>query len=880
MRVELNRKLAKLQAEAKARDSKTPSESRASLLQQLGTLFATAGRNDEALVVVKEALGIVDKARLNGSPVDAQLRLDLADRVFEAQHYDEALSLYRTATATIERTHGISSRIYWRARERFGLSAGAIGNYELARREVFTVLAYRQNQAEENSENTGDLISIYLSIARIEGVAGRVDRVHSVIKEAHNRALFLGDDSVMADVFHEMGKMHASQGDLDNGLDYLEGAYRLRCGCLGSKHPTTLLSKLGVAALLIALGRLEEARASLILVRNNAAHDPYNPVNWDSCMAELLLRKGKPQKALRYYRRTLERADLLSHAQRVTMGHGAVLVAIKAGDLTKAVKYAHAALKVAVECWENVLGHGSELDRLGWMISTDVVSMCAAVAAYDSTPLTKVILRFKAAVADSVAEDVRFIANSELAQKIEGARQALRKVELDTTSSDEGFSSARTELDRMESMRAAERARSRKLFNAASIGALRSAVGTNRILVEYVRFNRRDADHRYREWLGALVISKDCPPAWVDLGPTEGSGGVFTKLAAFVLLLRSRTLPSDSEFRDAGLALHDAVWLPVSKMFGNAMEEVVVSPDGFLHQLSFAALWSGACFLGEGIRFRYVTSGRRLLNHFPKEPELGTGVIVVSPDFDRGATAGCATDSAQRLSSQVIDWLRLRGDGNLPEAYPPLPGTRNEGDRVALLWRKNGIAKVKVFQGRKATKSNLTGIRRPQFLHIATHGQLHIVGKGFSENQLLHPWLALSGANRTLSRIRDGKKPATPDDGLLRADEIRSLDLAGTQLVVLSACDSGMGSSIALEGAYSFRRAFQEAGARFLLQALWTVNDVRTAEFMPQFYQGVFQGRDPVRALHEVQSEALESSRRASGPALAARLYGGFVMSA
>ena len=114
---------------------------------------------------------------------------------------------------------------------------------------------------------------------------------------------------------------------------------------------------------------------------------------------------------------------------------------------------------------------------------------------------------------------------------------------------------------------------------------------------------------------------------------------------------------------------------------------------------------------------------------------------------------------------------------------------------------------------------------------------------------------------------------------MLTAQEAAALDLDGTWLVVLSACDTGGGEARAGEGVLGLRRGFAEAGARNLLMTLWTADDAATADLMEAFYQQALQSGDAPGALARVQRSSLEDLRRREGLSEAVRQAGPFILS-
>ena len=191
--------------------------------------------------------------------------------------------------------------------------------------------------------------------------------------------------------------------------------------------------------------------------------------------------------------------------------------------------------------------------------------------------------------------------------------------------------------------------------------------------------------------------------------------------------------------------------------------------------------------------------------------------------------------------------------------FPRLPGTREEGEQVA------GLLGIRPWLEGDALEARLKERRSPRVLHLATHGffltdqerdpnkesrAMEMMGAEagsfgrlsgpLPENPLLRSGLALAGAQTWL----DGKPlPPEAEDGLLTAEDVAGLDLLDTELVVLSACETGLGEVRTGEGVFGLRRAFVVAGARTLVMSLWKVPDEQTRELMIDFYRRVLTGR-------------------------------------
>ncbi len=312
---------------------------------------------------------------------------------------------------------------------------------------------------------------------------------------------------------------------------------------------------------------------------------------------------------------------------------------------------------------------------------------------------------------------------------------------------------------------------------------------------------------------------------------------------------------------NASRKLHTLLWEPLDDFVGKT-GSIVVSPDGILNLVPFSALQdSNGKFLIENHTITYVTSGRDLLRSGGGVKPESDLFLAANPEFDIVA-------KAKTLENQTIQRGRFRSAG-FKVAFQPLPGTAEEARTIpGLVPGKD----KRVVTGKDATEYAVLNVKRPKVLHLATHGfflkdqeQFSLIGKrGISveakklptnyENPLVRSGLAFAGANYAA-------KTDTSMDGLLTALEVSGMDLHGTDLVTLSACDTGVGTVKAGEGVFGLRRAFALAGAKNLLLSLWPVEDKITAEQMHTFYKLYGKGKLPSEALREAQLKTIAQLR-------------------
>jgi CHAT domain-containing protein len=296
---------------------------------------------------------------------------------------------------------------------------------------------------------------------------------------------------------------------------------------------------------------------------------------------------------------------------------------------------------------------------------------------------------------------------------------------------------------------------------------------------------------------------------------------------------------------------------PVRARLG-PLRHALISPDGELNLVPFAALVDEQnAYLVERFTITYLTSGRDLLRLQVRPEDRGQPVILAAPAFGEPAEVAASDGARPRFDDSQI-------------FFGPLPGAASEVRELEKL-----LPTATVLTGAQATEAALRRVEGPRLLHVATHGfflrddeaaAAHDASTTradgtrlgtwarWVENPLLRSGLALAGANRGLSG---------EDDGVLTALEAAGLDLWGTRLVVLSACDTGLGEVKRGDGVYGLRRALVVAGAESQLISLWPVSDRGTRDLMIGYYELLAQGESRGEALRRAQVRLVRDRRRA-----------------
>jgi CHAT domain-containing protein/multidrug resistance efflux pump len=358
-------------------------------------------------------------------------------------------------------------------------------------------------------------------------------------------------------------------------------------------------------------------------------------------------------------------------------------------------------------------------------------------------------------------------------------------------------------------------------------------------------------------YLALLLFSQGRTLA-VDLGPAAPIDRAAQRLHdAFVR--------RDVAYSSTSREFYDLIFRPLAPHL-NPTQRLFLAPDGQLSLVPFAALHDGKRFLLDAWDFTYLTSGKDLLREPVDARPTQSVVVLADPDFNSASAAGASqaartrtegSPSLQRFYSTLRSELSNR-------SWVSLKGTRQEAEAIQRL-----LPQARLLMGPKATKMALLNLEPPIVLHVATHGFFledvsspagvravkngGLVGSDTPQampNPLLRSGLVLAGA-----RAEAQPSASARQDSLVTALELAGMNLWGTQLVVLSACDTGRGDVKLGQGVYGLRRALMVAGAETVVTSLWTVNDETTAELMEGYYRRLLAGQGRAAALREAMRE-------------------------
>jgi len=342
--------------------------------------------------------------------------------------------------------------------------------------------------------------------------------------------------------------------------------------------------------------------------------------------------------------------------------------------------------------------------------------------------------------------------------------------------------------------------------------------------------------------------------------------------------------------------IYNLIFKPIKKELGK-IKEIFISPDGNLNLIPFEVLIGpDGKYLIEDYTFNYLSAGRDVLG-FGKIMDKGKKALIIGdPDFDMSADEKDSTLKKLALTEGKHQVTAMRSSDMEEFHFERLPATLQEVKEIHVLLKED---QAELYTGKEALEEVLKQSETPSILHLATHAfflrdqdlgsiQVDLSERGYSafsfptkkngkrirtENPMLRSGFALAGANRSLT-IPDEQF----DDGIVTAEDVLGLRLRGTDMVVLSACDTGLGEIQTGEGVFGLRRAFAWAGAKSVIMSLWAVPDKETRELMVEFYKNIIKRKmNRCQALRQATLKEMKIVKKRYGHANP-YFWGGFVM--
>lgn len=803
----------------------------ASVLNSLGGLYVKIGKIPQAEAVYSKAIGIINKLPGDNTDYTVTINGNLALNYLALGNFERAEEILLANLKTDEEYYGKDSYLYAVDAGNLALNYMYWGKYTKA--EEYLLLSgsvYKEIVGEESVEyarSLQSLVYVYTKYGELEKAKTTGLEAVKIMSKAAE-----GNDYQLSFPNFNLGDAYFASGDISKAEQYHGQAMELRKKSVGVNHPDYAKSTMKLAIL-----------------------------NW---------RKENVKLALAYYQETFD-----NYFRQIDL----VFPILSEEEKSK---FYYNQLKPAFEQYNSFVVETSSENRalIGQMYDYQLATK--GLILYATNKVREAI--FQSGDSTLINSYQTWIGQKEQLAKLFSATDiplAVRNKKIDSLST--ASNNLEKELSRTSSTFAQNMA-TRKL----TWQDVKATLKPGEAAVEIIRFRDFTTDSAGvftdEVYYAALIVT----PNTVDYPEMV--------LMRNGKLMETRYL---SNYRNAIKYKVDEdysyrlFWRPIANKL-EGVKKVYFSPDGVFNQISIYTLRNSATgkFTLDELEIQLVSNTKDLVASNSTPNKGGASYLFGYPNYNMGVldeqsgeAAPEKTGAEERGMSRGVsrganedpnfDLASLSRGGSIPRGLRGnmlrymrsnqmlglLPGTKKEVSLIDSLYRIKK-APVTTLLSNDAVEDSIKKVSNPRILHIATHGFfLESAAEGdpsaddYVENPLLRSGLILAGANSFISSGKISDQYTLNDDGILTAYEAMNLNLDQTELVVLSACETGLGEVKNGEGVYGLQRAFQVAGADAIIMSMWTVDDDATQELMTNFYEEWLTTGDKQKAFINAQKK-------------------------
>ncbi|MGD1808502.1 tetratricopeptide repeat protein [Dapis sp. BLCC M126] len=815
----------------------------ATLLNNLAELYHNQGRYSKAEPIFQRALAIYEQVLGQDHPDVATLLNNLAALYYSQGRYSEAEPIYQRALAINEKALDADHPYLARSLNNLAELYHNQGRYTEAESFFQRALAIREKTLGANhplvASTLNNLASLYHNQERYK----KAEPFYQKALAIREKTLGAENPDVAVSI-NNLASLYDDQGKYKEAEPLYQKALAINEKTLGVEHPLVATSLNNLASLYDDQGRYTES--------------------------ELLY-----QRALAIREKILD-AD---HPNIATSLNNLAALYQAQGNTTSAIEYRTRGMEIQETTITTFLATGSESQKqasiltvLGSTYQTISLHIQDAPNNPNAAKLAlTTILRRKGRILDSITNSLQTIRdnltpeNQKLLDDLANTRTQLAALiynkpkHLPLQQYRQQIATLKSKAEKLEADLSRASTAFSKTSEPVTIETVQKLIPPDAALVEIIQYKPYDAKTNKfgQPHYAAYILHSTDTPQWIDLGVAEP---IHKAVAEFRYTLST----PDTSPQQIARTLDKQVMQPIRQKLGNT-KHILLSPDSQLNLIPFAALVDeNNQYLIENYNITYLTTGRDLIRLDIDFPTQQPPILVANPEYD---TPGNLT-STQLVANNRSNNKRATDLASLQVGA--LPGTKAEAEAIAPM-----LSDVTLLTESNATENAIKKVKAPEILHIATHGFFledveevtsSISGRGglivepdFNasirrpiaqnlENPLLRSGLALAGFN---------PRRSGDEDGVMTALEIANLSLGGTKLVVLSACETGVGDVNVGEGVYGLRRALAIAGSESQVISLWKVDDFGTKELMVKYYQRVLNNEGRSEAMRQTQLEML-----------------------
>lgn len=847
------------------------------LLKSMGDTAAARSLFEEALQIRKKVLGAEHPSTAASLDQLAALLNDSGDFYAARPLYEQSLAIRRKALGD---EHPITAESFIHVGhflETIGDNSGAQSYFERA-------LAANQKAFGPDHTAIADSLDSLARVLHDRGVTARAKTLYQQALSIRINA-FGPEHMAVSSAYNNLGLLQGDIGEYQEALDNLLKCLSIRIKLLGDDHPDLAVVYNNLGIVYSAVG---DTRSSIT----------------------------QYEQAIRIYRRNFGDNNPKTASSLTNLG----IVVATTDDKSRAADLFDESRKITANYLAKFLPCLSQREQMQYLAGKQAAEFSMAISfavAAGDTP--EIVRRSAEWVINNKGTAHEVLARSSIQSRTttDPEQLAIREELLLIRSQMASLLTSTAEQNAVDMQRTLEKlsnqeealARSlqtpghetRETRRWQTLDELRSKLSEDSVLIEYVKYTpfaqvaeRNSKSDRYAAWIITPHGREDV--RLIDLGDAQAIDEVVAKVRTKVAprdpvseLAEIDEIGAVAELTQLSLSMTSKVLEPLK--LNEACKELIISPDSDLWLLPWnsLAINESGKFLVERYKVRFLISTRNPIYEDMKPSFSGVPAIFANPQFDLPPASVWQSIRAVLRNQSPADADRSRATGYRQgpgrfSGVQPLPGTAVEAALIAPNLEKYSNTAPITYVGQYALESVAKAMKSPSVVLFATHGffqhqgaadpqqsTLSVLNERHSatdesmqpiENPLLNCGLLLAGCSAP-----DAGTGTAGDDGVLTGLEIAGLNLHDTNLVVLSACETGLGEVNNGEGVAGLRQSFQLAGAKSVISTLWSVPDRESALLVSDLFSALADGKSISEALRSAQLERITTRRERFGAA-------------
>ncbi|HCZ36039.1 MAG TPA: hypothetical protein DHV26_08950 [Cytophagales bacterium] len=773
----------------------------------LGLLYSTMGRFNQAEYFLSEGLGLREQTLGRDSKAGASSLNNLAVLYQETARFNEAENYFQEALQAVEKQFGKESHEYAVVLNNQAIYFSEVGRTEKAVANLNTAIAIVEKL---NSKNKRTEVGFQSNLAMLYQEQGKLVEAEAVYVKLEKMLRLIGDKTFYAGVLNNLALLYIQMNKLDKVEEYLKQSAQIYQTRLGKESPN-------YAKVLGDLGNFYRMQGKFVEAEDNL------------------------NKTLTIYGSALN----TNHPEYVKAQEDLAILYWKKGDLTKADAGFKIAMDKSLDFINQYFPPMSEAEKTkywdvlqprfqrfyNYCLEASATNPAVVQTMFNYQIATKGLLlnstnKIKKSILASGNTELIKDYSAWLDKKETLARYySLSKTELTEQNIDLGaLESEANTLERSLSQRSTDFSQG-YAADKTEYKQIQAKLLDTEAVLEFIRIRAFDKDFTADSKYAALVLTKSATdPKLVVL---DNGNQLETRYAKFYR--------NAIQNKQADNYSYEQFWARVDPALAGK-KVLYISADGVYNQISLNTLKK--------------PDGDYVLNRYDMVL-VGNSKDVIALKTQKPVVA--------KKSAFVLGFPDYGGD-----AVSALPGTKVEVDNINRILKAGGYT-IQSFMQKTATEASVKALKGQTLVHIATHGYFQadveqtaagVHQENAKNNPLLRSGLLLAGASPTLKGELIPNLESN-DNGVLTAYEAMNLSLEGTDLIMVSACETGLGDVRAGEGVYGLQRSFIVAGAKAMVMSLWKVDDAATQALMTNFYTNLSKGVPKAKAFKQAQLQLM-----------------------